>query len=252
MKGEKVENKETPSLNNDLKTRNWSIIADFASIANGLAGILAIYTIFIEALYLSVRLMGLGLLLDFLDGQLARRSLTPSKRTRGIYIDSVSDGITFGLFPAALCLAIVQESWLVAVAAGGYVGATWFRLARFTRESSIERFRGLPSPAAAAFTSSSLILFQMPTVLVTVVFIVVAILMASTIQYPSFKRPHGAERILLGMTGIVTGLFVILPSSIGILNLFLFFLLSSIYLLVGPFWIRLPDRCSPPHSEGTL
>jgi len=238
MKGEKVENKKTPSLNDDLKTGNWSIIADFASIANGLAGILAIYTIYIEALYLSIRLMGLGLLLDFLDGQLARRSLLPSNRRRGIYIDSVSDGITFGLFPAALCLAIVQESWLVAVAAGGYVGATWFRLARFTRESSIERFRGLPSPGAAAFTSSSLILFQMPTVLVIVVFIVVAILMASTIQYPSFKNPRGAERLLLGMTGIVTGLLVVLPASIGILTLFLFFLLSGIYLLVGPFWIR--------------
>lgn len=238
MKGEKVENKETPSLNDDLKTGNWSIIADFASIANGLAGILAIYTIYIEAVYLSIRLMGLGLLLDFLDGQLARRSLLPSNRRRGIYIDSVSDGITFGLFPAALCLAIVQESWLVAVAAGGYVGSTWFRLVRFTRESSIERFRGLPSPGAAAFTSSSLILFQMPTVLVVVVFIVVAILMASTIQYPSFKNPRGAERLLLGVTGIVTGLYVVLPASVGILTLFLFFILSGIYLLVGPFWIR--------------
>ncbi len=238
MKSEKLEYKETPSLNDDLKTGNWSIFADFASIANGLAGILAIYSIYIDALYLSIRLMSLGLLLDFLDGQLARRSLLPSNRRRGIYIDSVSDGITFGLFPAALCLAIVQESWLVAVAAGGYIGATWFRLARFTRESSLERFRGLPSPGAAAFTSSSLILFQMPTVLVVVVFIVVAILMASTIQYPSFKNPRGAERLLLGITGIVTGLLVVLPASVGILTLFLFFLLSGIYLLVGPFWIR--------------
>ncbi|MFQ6123661.1 MAG: CDP-alcohol phosphatidyltransferase family protein [Candidatus Heimdallarchaeota archaeon] len=233
-----MENQKNLFLKDDLKTRNWSIIADFVSIANGLAGILAIYTIFVEALYLSIRLMGLGLLLDFLDGQLARRSLLPSKRRKGIYIDSVSDGITFGLFPAALCLAIVQESWFVVVAAVGYVGSTWFRLVRFTRESSIERFRGLPSPGAAAFTSSFLILFQMPTALVVAVFIVVAILMASTIQYPSFKNPCGAEKLLLGMTGIVTGLLVVLPASVWLPTLFLFFLLSCIYLLVGPFWIR--------------
>jgi len=227
---------------NDRKEWNLGVIADIASIVNGVAGIIAIYATFMGEFYLSVRVMSLGVLLDALDGYLGRKAKLPTKRRRGIYIDSVCDGITFGLYPAALYLAFFQKTTLVVVPAGVYVVTAWYRLARYTQEADIDRFRGFPSPGAAAITSSFLILFKLPVSLVAVFFVTVAILMASKIPYPSFKRPRGVEKIFLSGTGIVAGLFVVLPASVGIFTLILLFLLSVVYVLVGPFWIRSAER----------
>jgi CDP-diacylglycerol--serine O-phosphatidyltransferase len=240
-----------PSRLDDQNESNWGIIADIASIANGLVGISAIYTTFIGAFYLGVRFMSLGVLLDALDGYLARKMKLSGPRRRGIYLDSISDGITFGLFPAALYLACFKRTLLVVISAGIYVGAAWYRLARYTQAADVERFRGLPSPGGAAVTAAFLILFTPPTNIIIIFFVTIAILMASKIAYPSFKKPRGVEKYLQSGTGIVTGLFVILPESVGIYALSALFGLSIIYVLVGPFWIRSPKE-RMPFKRGTL
>jgi len=227
---------------NGGKEPNFGVIADIASIANGMVGVIAIYVTFIGAFYLGVRFMSLGVLLDALDGYLARKAKLSGPRNRGIYLDSISDGITFGLFPAALYIAFFQRTLLVVVSAGIYVVAAWYRLARYTQAADIERFRGLPSPGGAAITAAFLILFAPPISVVATFFVTIAILMASKIVYPSFKKPQGVEKLLQSGTGIVTGLFVILPASVGIYALIVLFLLSIIYVLVGPFWIRSPEK----------
>lgn len=235
-----------PSQQNGEKESNFGVIADIASIANGIVGVIAIYTTFIGAFYLGVRFMSLGVLLDALDGYLARKAKLSGPRKRGIYLDSISDGITFGVFPAALYIALFQRTLLGVVSVGIYVVAAWYRLARYTQAADIERFRGLPAPGGAAVTAAFLILFTPPISIGAIFFVIIAILMASKIVYPSFKKPKGVEKYLQSGTGIVTGLFVILPASVGIYALSVLFVLSIIYVLIGPFWIRSPEKADTP------
>ena len=112
-----MENEQITDPNDQI---NWNlgIIADITSLANGVTGIIAIYVLIHAEFYLSVRLLGLGILLDALDGYLARKAKLPSTRKRGIYIDSISDGITFGLLPAGLCIALYENNILLVITTG--------------------------------------------------------------------------------------------------------------------------------------
>ncbi len=236
-----MENKQISDPNDHI---NWNlgIIADIASITNGITGIIAIYVLLHSEFYLSVRLLGLGILLDALDGYLARKAKLPNSRKRGIYIDSISDGITFGLFPAGLCIALYDNTVLLVITTGIYLVATWYRLARYTQEADINRFSGLPSPAAAAVTASFLILFDPPVYFVALFLLTIAGLMASKIIYPSLKKPHGFVKHMHTMTGINASLFVVLPESIGIFFLAILFLISIVYIFIGSFWISSIDK----------
>ena len=236
-----MENEQITDPNDQI---NWNlgIIADITSLANGVTGIIAIYVLIHAEFYLSVRLLGLGILLDALDGYLARKAKLPSTRKRGIYIDSIIDGITFGLLPAGLCIALYENNILLVITTGIYLVATWYRLARYTHESDINRFSGLPSPAAAAVTASFLILFDPPDYFVALFLLTIAGLMASKITYPSLKKPHGFVKHMHTVTGITASIFVVLPESIGIFLLAILFLISVVYILIGSFWISSIDK----------
>jgi CDP-diacylglycerol--serine O-phosphatidyltransferase len=104
-----------------------------------------------------------AMIFDVLDGLAARLSKTASDF--GGQLDSLSDGISFGLAPAFLLLRLCQE-WDrpplkhgVVVIAGLYMVCTLLRLARFNLENTPDpaahkRFKGLPSPAAAGCLAS--------------------------------------------------------------------------------------------------
>jgi CDP-diacylglycerol---serine O-phosphatidyltransferase len=142
-------------------------------------------------------LIGVAMVVDTLDGFFAR--LTHSQSAFGAELDSLADVVSFGVAPAILAFtwglwSLGRLGW----AAGFiYVTATAMRLARFNIQSSTavdkRYFAGLPSPAAAAVTASTVYMYpwglQDPRIAAVALpmLLVPGFLMVSTIRFRSIK-----------------------------------------------------------------
>src|SRR5215472_5572879 len=141
--------------------------------------------------------IGFAIVLDFLDGRIARMTGTTS--AFGVEFDSLADVISFGIAPAILSFAwglspLGRLGW----AAGFmFVTAAAMRLARFNIQSATggdkRYFVGMPSPAAAAIPAATV--YAYPTGLydyrealpALAMVLVPALLMVSTVRFRSFK-----------------------------------------------------------------
>jgi CDP-diacylglycerol--serine O-phosphatidyltransferase len=141
-------------------------------------------------------LIGIAVVLDMLDGRIARMTGTASEF--GVQFDSMADVISFGMAPAILAFAwglsaLGRLGWAAAFL---FVTGAALRLARFNvHAASTDKryFIGMPSPAAAGVVAATVfaypegfseIQFAAPLVLLVVV---PAALMVSTIRYRAFK-----------------------------------------------------------------
>ena len=151
---------------------------------------------------------------DMLDGRLARMGGRES--LFGAEFDSLADVVSFGMAPALLMFFLIlspsQEfPWFRDI--GGFVGFIYLlfaamRLARFNvitnpllhrgKKESNKDFIGLPVPAAA-MTVASLVLFLLKlsesdkslnkfALVLPFLMVLIAVLMMSTVRYPSGKR----------------------------------------------------------------
>jgi CDP-diacylglycerol--serine O-phosphatidyltransferase len=157
-------------------------------------------------------LIGIGYILDGLDGRIAR--LTKTTSDFGLQLDSIADVITFGVAPAMLAFSwgfgasegiegsVAQDvHQLGSLASFAFVVCGALRLARFNLqakkpvESSGKRyFVGLPIPAGAGMIAAVVHFFKTPTLMVgsallwSLLLLLVAFLMISTVRYASFKE----------------------------------------------------------------
>jgi CDP-diacylglycerol--serine O-phosphatidyltransferase len=141
-------------------------------------------------------LIGGAVILDMLDGRIARMTGTQSEF--GAQLDSLADAVSFGVAPALLAYV-----WALSlVPRAGWPAAFLFlvcgvmRLARFNVQRTVvdsRYFVGLPIPAGAAQVAA--IVFVLPdppsqrweaTAMLLLV-VVLAFLMVSTFRYRSFK-----------------------------------------------------------------
>lgn len=143
--------------------------------------------------------IGFAIVLDMLDGRIARMTNTSS--AFGLELDSLADLVSFGVAPAVLGFAWgLSELGRVGWAAGFiYLVATAMRLARFniqtTSSHSDKRyFVGMPSPPAAGVAAATVYAWPYPllgfpqALAAVVVLLVPAALMVSTIRFRSFKN----------------------------------------------------------------
>jgi CDP-diacylglycerol--serine O-phosphatidyltransferase len=141
--------------------------------------------------------IGFAVVLDILDGRIARMTGTASDFGREF--DSLADVISFGIAPAILVFMWgLQPLHRLGWAAGFlYVTAAAMRLARFNIQSAKATdkrfFAGMPSPAAAAIPASTIYFypdgFQDPqrALIALAIIVVPALLMVTTIRFRSFK-----------------------------------------------------------------
>ena len=152
---------------------------------------------------------------DFFDGMVARATGTTSKF--GMEFDSLSDLVSFGMAPAILIyLSVLRylSVWGISITVF-YVVCAAIRLARFNVQAQVEEkshFMGLPSPAAAGILASYILLSRwegwygkgifMNKVMgwyeenlsyielygIPVLTVIIALVMISTIPYPSLKK----------------------------------------------------------------
>jgi CDP-diacylglycerol--serine O-phosphatidyltransferase len=139
--------------------------------------------------------IGVAIVLDMLDGRIARMTGTTSEF--GVQLDSLADLISFGMAPAVLSFQwglqpLGRLGWAVGFI---FVTAAALRLARFNIQTLSDKryFVGMPSPAAAAVPAATVFYFPegmqtyqqaLPALAVV---LAPALLMVSTIRYRSFK-----------------------------------------------------------------
>jgi CDP-diacylglycerol--serine O-phosphatidyltransferase len=141
--------------------------------------------------------IGLAIVLDMLDGRIAR--LTGTTSQFGVEFDSMADIVSFGMAPALMAFMWgLQPLGRLGWAAGFiYVAAAAARLARFNIQAGTQDkrfFVGMPSPAAAGVPAATVFAYPwgfqtyaeaLPALAIV---IVPALLMVSTIRFRSFKN----------------------------------------------------------------
>ena len=176
--------------------RGVYLLPSMFTLANMFSGYACIVYAMRGELERAAPLIGLAIIVDMLDGRVAR--MTGSTSQFGIEFDSLADVISFGVAPAILAFQWgLHPLGRVGWAAGFiFVAGAAIRLARFNIQTGTvdkKYFVGLPSPAAAAVPATTIFLypegFQSPLAALGVLALVIVpgLLMVSTIRFYSFK-----------------------------------------------------------------
>jgi CDP-diacylglycerol--serine O-phosphatidyltransferase len=212
-------------------------LGDLFTLANGVLGFLAITYIYNRSFLAATSLLLLSMLMDGLDGQMARRF--GSKHTMGQVLDSISDAISFAFAPGILVYAELHDAAsasptfsvnnAVAITCAAAILATGlFRLARFSSGGfQLDHFTGLPAPGAALVMILVCLLFGASSgsedqryyftistepVLVIVSGLLISYLMSSEIRYPKLRgwmAGVSAIGILLALVPTIAGLALV-------------------------------------------
>ncbi|PIU57161.1 MAG: CDP-diacylglycerol--serine O-phosphatidyltransferase [Deltaproteobacteria bacterium CG07_land_8_20_14_0_80_38_7] len=179
---------------------------------------------------------------DLLDGRVAR--LTHSESEFGIEYDSLVDLASFGLAPGILIYTwslygLGKIGWLAAFL---YFACGAMRLARYNlQHNTIEtkKFQGLPIPVAAYVLATYVIFYHnffmtpiIGSVFVLLMTVALALLMVSSIAYPSFKQlDFKRKRSFFVLVLFVFGLFFVALKPEETM-----FVLVVAYVLYGVFY----------------
>ena len=144
-----------PLLEGGLKERGIYLLPNLFTSAALFAGFFAIVQAMNGHFELSAMAIFIAMVLDGLDGRVAR--MTNTQSAFGAEYDSLSDMVSFGVAPALILYVwalkpLGKLGWLAAFV---YCACAALRLARFNTKLDDEHqdkryFQGLPSPAAAA------------------------------------------------------------------------------------------------------
>ncbi len=139
-----------------LRRRGMYLLPNGLTTAALFSGFYAIVQAMNHDFYTAAVAIFVAMVLDSLDGRVAR--MTHTQSDFGAEFDSLSDMVAFGIAPALVVyewalLGLGKPGWLAAFV---YVSGTALRLARFNTNLAVvdkRFFQGLPSPAAAALVA---------------------------------------------------------------------------------------------------
>lgn len=243
--------------------------ADILTLLNGVIGFIAITYIIDGNFLFASFLIFVSILTDRLDGFVSRRYL--SKHTKGRYLDSISDTVSFCFAPALLIYnsffnpslgplyGLLVTTASVLVFAFGVM-----RLVRFSRKGYLlKNFSGVPTPATAFFAivisllfgkaqflngySLPVISFQPLIALPLIIFI--SFMMLINIEFPKMRLRMRYIFSIALVSSIYCGVMYYLYVSgaafwysmlTGLIYLMLAIILA--YLIVGPIYIKLTKK----------
>lgn len=201
--------------------RRMYLLPHLFTMGNLFAGFFALSALLDGAYDRAAIAIGIGMVLDGLDGAVARLVHTDS--AIGVQLDSLADVVTFGLAPALLAfswgvaeLDLDASVWALHVrrlgwiAAFAFVAACALRLARFnvmTHDDADEpppaprhAFIGMPTPTAAGYVAVVVHLFKQPltswlwgAAWVAALFLVAGLMISRT-PFPNLKRWMASPR----------------------------------------------------------
>jgi len=234
-------NAETPARRIRLK-KGIYVLPNLITTASLFCGFYSIIASVQEKFVISAITIMIALVLDGLDGRIARMTNTTSKF--GAEYDSLSDLISFGVAPSLLAYIWAMSfygkwGW---IAGFMFVVCGALRLARYNIQVGIIEsrvFNGLPIPAAAAVVATTILFFDHagvegkfhnPYLLFFV--IILSFLMVSNIKYYSFKDMNLFARkpfMFFFFLVVLLIVFVAMPEIMA-------FVLMMGYALSGPIW----------------
>lgn len=174
-------------------------IPSLFTVGNLFLGIISIMLAFHNNYDLAALMIIIAMLLDGLDGRVARALNAQSEF--GKELDSLSDVISFGVAPAFIMYVVAFSDMNPAL---GWVVTAIFpicgalRLARFNVKAGIPGyFIGLPIPAAGG-VACTLALFHesIPAPYLIIAMLLLSYLMVSTVKYPNFKKVGISKKAL--------------------------------------------------------
>ena len=175
--------------------RGVSLLPSLFTLANLFCGWACVVYAMHGQLETAAPFIGVALVLDMLDGRIARMTGTASEF--GVQLDSLADIVSFGVAPAVLAYAwglapLGRLGWAVGFL---FITAAALRLARFNIQRNTDKryFVGLASPAAGALIAATVFYYpaglqDRPEAFLAIPLVIVpALLMVSTIRFRSFK-----------------------------------------------------------------
>ncbi|MCB0309595.1 MAG: CDP-diacylglycerol--serine O-phosphatidyltransferase [Bdellovibrionales bacterium] len=225
----------------EFKERLYSrryLVPNAVTLANMFCGFICLIYASSDRFDKAALAIGIAILLDGLDGRVARRLNATSKF--GVEFDSFSDLVSFGVAPAFLmyqwCFKVPADEIGVSITFA-YVLCAAARLARFNIASdNLRSFTGLPTPGAAGVVAA-IVNFApsiTPSLYITsvcgVLMLSLAALMVSRIEFLSIKTLKlGPQRLLPMLTLGAMIALIWYNTHLG------FLLLAASYALSGPF-----------------
>lgn len=200
---------------NEVEQMFTKSIPSLFTIGNLFLGVAAIILVFNEKPEYAAMMVIIAMLLDGVDGRVARALGVQSDF--GKELDSLSDVISFGVAPAFIMYVVAfQElnpaaAWIV-TAIFPICGA--LRLARFNVIAGTPGyFIGLPIPAAGGVVCTLALFYEdIPVIVLLLSTLALSFLMVSNIKYPNFKKV-GIPRNAVWLVPIV----VIVTAAFGIM-----------------------------------
>jgi CDP-diacylglycerol--serine O-phosphatidyltransferase len=229
---------EIPPLRPKRKLRRTIyILPSIFTVGNIFAGFLALIATLNGEYEKAAIAIGIAVILDGLDGRIAR--LVNVTSDFGVQLDSLADVISFGIAPAVLVYSWGLEDFgrFARFSAFVFLICGVMRLARFNMQiGELKHFAGLPIPAAAGFIAATVHFFPEPPdnplfkpAVVGATYLT-ALLMISTIRYPSLKRLNlgqgKSHLVILTLASLVAGIFFY--------SRYALLILAYSYLLSGP------------------
>jgi CDP-diacylglycerol--serine O-phosphatidyltransferase len=239
--------------------RGVSLLPSLFTLANMFCGYACVIYAMRGEYETAAPFIGLAIVLDMLDGRIARMTGTASEF--GLQFDSLADVISFGMAPAILSFAwglssLGRLGWAAAFL---YVTAAALRLARFNIQApggDKRYFVGMPSPAAAAVPAATVFAYpygltdERAAIPALAMVIVPALLMVSTIRFRSFKTfDLGTRRPYRVLFLVALIIIAVVTHPQAVLALMAYTYLLSAF--IGMAWSRLRRRHEPPAATGS-
>lgn len=221
---------------NNQKPQLMYILPNLFTAASAFLGIVSVIASIKGEYDKAIIWIVLSLILDGLDGRVARLTKTTSKF--GVEFDSLADLVAFGVAPAILFYLTIgyQFGRFGTLVSAMFVVFGAIRLARFnvttgTYEPNV--FIGLPIPTAAivsalyvgVYVHYELIGFEWLNIFMQCL---LAVLMVSNIRYPSFKKVNLEQahvmRILVGLVIAFSMIYLYpLESAVMLMSIYVFY-----------------------------
>ena len=241
--------------------RGMFLLPSIITIGNMFCGYACIVCAMQNELVKAAPFIGFAVVLDMLDGRIARMTNTAS--AFGLELDSLADIISFGIAPVVLARAwglsdLGNIGWAVGFV---YLTAAAMRLARFNIQSTTQTdkryFVGMPSPPAAGVVAATVFAVavsaqwrQSQAVAAVALVLVPAALMVSTIRFRSFKTINFGWSASYIKLVVVAGLFAFVATEPRVTLVILAYgYLLSAFVEMGIQRLRLNRDAPPPAAE---
>ena len=191
---------------------NKSVILTYVGAVAAVAGIALSFWGNVKFAILCLIVCGIA---DLFDGMVARRcKRTEEEKEFGIQIDSLTDMVSFAIFPVVISFALGNTSWYHILVCSVYVLAAITRLGYFNVVTAsvdgAKCYVGLPVTFASLIVVLSYVVGRLLNITEYLVFASLVVMSLLFVLRFKFRKPNGIAYVLIGLFAIAMTVAVIL------------------------------------------